>query len=81
MSNREPFHDWPTVMSTLVAGGDLDSATAGSVMTTILRGDATAAQIETLGETIRKRVRETSGVELEWEIKRIGLEADTGGAR
>ena len=32
-------------MSTLVAGGDLDAMTAGSVMTTILRGDATAAQI------------------------------------
>ena len=45
MSSREPFHDWPTVMSTLVAGGDLDATTAGSVMTTILRGDATAAQI------------------------------------
>ena len=45
MSSREPFHDWPTVMSTLVAGGDLDAPTAGSVMTTILRGDATAAQI------------------------------------
>jgi len=39
----------------------------------INEGDATAAQIELLGETIRKRVRETSGVELEWEIKRIGL--------
>lgn len=45
MSSREPFHDWPTVMSTLVAGHDLDAATAGSVMTSILRGDATAAQI------------------------------------
>jgi anthranilate phosphoribosyltransferase len=45
MSSREPFHDWPTVMSTLVAGEDLDAATAGSVMTAILRGDATAAQI------------------------------------
>jgi anthranilate phosphoribosyltransferase len=45
MPSREPFHDWPTVMSTLVAGRDLDAATAGSVMTTILRGDATTAQI------------------------------------
>ena len=35
-------------------------------------GDATAADIETLGETVRKRVKEQSGVELEWEIKRIG---------
>jgi UDP-N-acetylmuramate dehydrogenase len=36
-------------------------------------GTATAADIETLGETVRKRVKETSGVTLEWEIKRIGL--------
>jgi UDP-N-acetylmuramate dehydrogenase len=35
-------------------------------------GGATAAHIEELGETVRRRVRETSGVELEWEIKRIG---------
>ncbi|MEO1264197.1 MAG: UDP-N-acetylmuramate dehydrogenase [Pseudomonadota bacterium] len=33
---------------------------------------ATAEDIETLGETVRKRVRETSGVALEWEIKRLG---------
>jgi UDP-N-acetylmuramate dehydrogenase len=39
----------------------------------INRGNATAADIETLGETVRTRVKETSGVELEWEIKRIGL--------
>jgi anthranilate phosphoribosyltransferase len=45
MASHEPFHDWATVMSTLVAGDDLDVATAGSVMTTILRGDASAAQI------------------------------------
>jgi UDP-N-acetylmuramate dehydrogenase len=36
-------------------------------------GNATAADIETLGETVRRRVKENSGVELEWEIKRIGL--------
>jgi len=36
-------------------------------------GGATAADIETLGETVRARVREHSGVELEWEIKRIGV--------
>ena len=36
-------------------------------------GNATAADIETLGETVRRRVKETSGVELEWEIKRVGL--------
>jgi UDP-N-acetylmuramate dehydrogenase len=36
-------------------------------------GGASAADIETLGETVRKRVKENSGVELEWEIKRIGV--------
>jgi UDP-N-acetylmuramate dehydrogenase len=40
----------------------------------INRGGASAADIETLGERVRSRVRETSGVELEWEIKRIGVE-------
>ncbi len=37
-------------------------------------GDATAADIETLGETVRARVLAHSGVQLEWEIKRIGVE-------
>jgi UDP-N-acetylmuramate dehydrogenase len=36
-------------------------------------GNATAAEIETLGETVRTRVKENSGVELEWEIKRLGV--------
>jgi UDP-N-acetylmuramate dehydrogenase len=35
-------------------------------------GDATAADIEGLGEEVRRRVKDTSGVELQWEIKRIG---------
>jgi UDP-N-acetylmuramate dehydrogenase len=38
----------------------------------INRGNATAADIEVLGEDVRRRVKETSGVTLEWEIKRIG---------
>jgi len=36
-------------------------------------GNATAADIEGLGETVRARVKKNSGVELEWEIKRIGI--------
>jgi UDP-N-acetylmuramate dehydrogenase len=36
-------------------------------------GNASAAEIETLGETVRRRVKESSGVDLEWEIKRIGV--------
>jgi UDP-N-acetylmuramate dehydrogenase len=36
-------------------------------------GNATATDIETLGETVRARVKAHSGIDLEWEIKRIGL--------
>lgn len=36
-------------------------------------GDATASDLEELGEEVRARVKETSGVTLEWEIRRIGI--------
>jgi UDP-N-acetylmuramate dehydrogenase len=36
-------------------------------------GGATAAEIESLGETVRKRVKANSNVDLEWEIKRVGV--------
>ena len=38
-------------------------------------GSASAADIESLGETVRARVKANSGVELDWEIKRIGVAA------
>ncbi|MEM9669248.1 MAG: UDP-N-acetylmuramate dehydrogenase [Pseudomonadota bacterium] len=40
-------------------------------------GEATAADLEALGELVRARVRDTSGVDLRWELRRIGrLERD-----
>lgn len=39
----------------------------------INRGHATAADIEALGEEVRRRVMEQSGVMLHWEIKRVGV--------
>ena len=35
-------------------------------------GDATSADIEALGDEVRRRVKDKSGVELEWEIQRVG---------
>jgi UDP-N-acetylmuramate dehydrogenase len=35
-------------------------------------GEATSTEIEALGEQVRQRVMEQSGVELEWEIQRVG---------
>ena len=41
-------------------------------------GSASAADLEALGEEVRRRVLETSGVALEWEIKRIGVARERG---
>ncbi len=38
-------------------------------------GGATSADIEALGEDVRAKVKETSGVTLEWEIRRVGVMA------
>jgi UDP-N-acetylmuramate dehydrogenase len=35
-------------------------------------GTATAADIEDLGEEVRRRVREETGIDLQWEIRRLG---------
>jgi UDP-N-acetylmuramate dehydrogenase len=36
-------------------------------------GNATGHDIEALGETVRARVKQNSGIDLHWEIKRIGI--------
>nr|WP_227421681.1 UDP-N-acetylmuramate dehydrogenase [Pacificispira spongiicola] len=38
-------------------------------------GDASAADLEALGEEVRRRVKESQGIDLTWEIKRIGRAA------
>ncbi|MDX1483559.1 MAG: UDP-N-acetylmuramate dehydrogenase [Alphaproteobacteria bacterium] len=43
-------------------------------------GTATAADIEALGEEVRRRVKESTGASLEWEIRRIGIPAKNGPA-
>ena len=39
-------------------------------------GTATASDLETLGETVRAAVKDQFGVELHWEVKRVGEKAD-----
>ena len=36
-------------------------------------GEATSADIEALGEEVRRRVKDKSGIELQWEIQRVGV--------
>jgi UDP-N-acetylmuramate dehydrogenase len=43
-------------------------------------GEATAADIEALGEEVRRRVLAASGIDLVWEIRRIGRPAASGRA-
>ena len=44
-------------------------------------GGATAAEIEHLGEEVRRRVRAHAGIELRWEIKRVGVPPRLDGVR
>jgi len=37
-------------------------------------GSATSAEIEALGEEVRRRVKEKTHIQLEWEIQRVGTE-------
>jgi UDP-N-acetylmuramate dehydrogenase len=57
----------------LVRGGAMVSQTHTNFL--INTGSATAANLECLGEEVRRRVYETSGIVLEWEIEWIGLPA------
>ena len=57
----------------LVRGGAMVSEKHCNFL--INTGAATAADIEALGEEVRRRVAEATGVTLEWEIRRIGRHA------
>ena len=53
----------------MIGGAQMSSLHCNFMINT---GQATAYDLEYLGETVRQRVYETSGIVLEWEIKRIG---------
>ena len=53
-----------------LGGAQVSSKHANFLINT---GEASAADVENLGEEVRRRVLEKSGVSLEWEIKRIGV--------
>jgi UDP-N-acetylmuramate dehydrogenase len=55
----------------LVRGGAMVSEKHANFL--INTGNATAGDIEGLGEEVRRRVQERSGILLQWEIRRIGL--------
>jgi UDP-N-acetylmuramate dehydrogenase len=73
--NPLPLKAWELIDKAGCRGLRLGDAEVSSMHCNFLinLGRATAADLEALGEEVRRRVLETSGVALEWEIKRIGL--------
>ncbi len=75
--NPEGHKAWQLVDAAGCRGLKIGGAQVSEKHTNFLinTGDATAADIETLGNEVRARVKAQSGVELEWEIDRIGRPA------
>jgi UDP-N-acetylmuramate dehydrogenase len=67
---------WKLIEDAGMRGATLGGAQMSPVHANFLvnTGGAKAADLETLGERVRKRVLETSGIGLEWEIMRVGIE-------
>ena len=73
--NPEGRSAWKLVDEAGLRGFKVGGAQVSEKHTNFLinTGDATAEDIERLGETVRCKVRAMTGIELHWEIKRIGV--------
>ncbi len=65
---------WKVIDDAGMRGATLGGAQMNTMHSNFLTnvGDASAADLEGLGELVRKKVYENSGIELVWEIKRVG---------
>ncbi|MGN6356162.1 MAG: UDP-N-acetylmuramate dehydrogenase [Novosphingobium sp.] len=72
--NPEGHKAWALVDAAGCRGFALGGAQVSEKHTNFLinTGNATSADIEGLGDEVRRRVKEQSGVDLEWEIQRVG---------
>ncbi|MCT2400219.1 UDP-N-acetylmuramate dehydrogenase [Novosphingobium mangrovi (ex Huang et al. 2023)] len=72
--NPEGHKAWQLVDQAGCRGLQLGGAQVSEKHTNFLinTGEATSSDIEALGEEVRRRVKENSGVTLEWEIQRVG---------
>jgi UDP-N-acetylmuramate dehydrogenase len=73
----DDVHDlkaWKVIDDAGMRGATIGGAQMSEMHSNFLinTGDATAADLENLGELVRKRVFETSGLDLQWEIMRVG---------
>jgi UDP-N-acetylmuramate dehydrogenase len=77
--NPEGYKAWQLVDEAGCRGLQIGGAQVSEKHTNFLLnlGDATSADIEALGEEVRARVKAKSGVDLHWEIQRVGNQAGT----
>lgn len=80
--NPEGHHAWQLIDDAGCRGMRIGDAQVSEKHCNFLinHGDATALQLETLGEKVRAKVKANSGVDLEWEIRMIGSAANGGSA-
>jgi UDP-N-acetylmuramate dehydrogenase len=73
--NPPGHHAWKLIEDAGCRGLRVGNAAVSDMHCNFLinRGNASAADIEMLGEEIQQRVKEKFGIELEWEIKRVGV--------
>jgi len=74
-ANPKPQSAWKVIDAAGCRGLVMGDAQVSEMHCNFLinRGQASAADIEGLGEEVRRRVLAHSGVELRWEIRRIGV--------
>lgn len=75
-ANPEGARAWELIAAAGLRGGSIGGASMSSKHCNFMinNGSATASDMENLGELVREKVLESSGIELKWEIKRIGRE-------
>ncbi|MEL6571928.1 MAG: UDP-N-acetylmuramate dehydrogenase [Pseudomonadota bacterium] len=71
---------WKVIEDAGMRGATIGGAVMNEMHANFLTnaGGATAADLEDLGEAVRKKVYDTSGITLEWEIKRVGERTGLG---
>ena len=74
-TNPQGKKAWKLIHEAVCRGMSIGGASVSEKHCNFLinRGSASALDLENLGEEIRKRVFESSGIKLSWEIKRIGI--------
>ena len=76
--NPDGYSSWKLVDEAGLRGYSVGGAQMSEMHCNFMinTGEATAYDLESLGEFVRSRVLENSGISLQWEIKRIGRFAD-----